>query len=137
MRPIYNDKLSKLIGIPFKIGHESFEFCDCVGISWLYHFTIHGKDYPHRDGKPFFMRDKRKDVLRILTVLRTWAHQVGLNELKEGDLVILRSGYDVGCLGVVTEEQKLLFMDKYVGSMLGKISAMRHIFLKGFRPNET
>jgi hypothetical protein len=136
MNLTYN-KLSKLIGIPFKIGKEDFNGCDCVGICWLYHNFMRGKDYPHRDGKPLLIRNIKNDLTRILSVIRTWAHEVEIKDLNAGDIVILRAAEDVGALGVCINHREVLYMNKHHGSSVVKLSYIRESILKGFRPNDT
>lgn len=127
--------LNKLIGIKFGIGREDLARCDCVGICWLYHKLVHGKDYPHRDGKPLVFRDKKKDLLRILSVIKTWAHEVKFEELKEGDIILL-STKGIGALGVVTPDHKVLYMNETYGSSLVKKEYVKEYFITAFRPNQ-
>lgn len=129
------NKLNDLIGIPFKIGKEDFEWCDCAGICWLYHKHIHNKDYPHRDGKRLWIRNKAKDIKRILTVLQTWANEVLFEELQEGDIVLMKGEKNCGVLGVCTNGKKILYMNEIYGSCLINKQFIKNIFIKAFRAN--
>lgn len=127
--------LNKLIGIPFKISKEDFNGCDCVGICWLYHKYVHGKNYPHRDGKRLWIRNKKHDIRRILKVIRTWAHEVLYSDLEEGDIVLMNGKDNTGVLGVCIDGKKILYMNEVFGSCLVKKSSIKQIFIKAFRPN--
>lgn len=130
------NNLNALIGIPFKIAREDFKACDCVGICWLYHKHIHSKDYKHRDGKMLVIRDPRKDVFRILDVMKEIAHQVKFEEIQEGDILIMMGNKQIGALGVAINATQMLHMDKNVGSRISKIANFKENFLRGYRFNE-
>ena len=130
------NKLNDLIGIPFKITGEDFKGCSCVGICWLYHKYIHNKDYPHRDGKRLWIRNKALDVKRILTVIKTWAHEVPFEDLQEGDIVLLKNEKKSGVLGVCIDNKRLLYMNQVYGSCLIRMHYIKKIFIKAFRPND-
>jgi hypothetical protein len=128
--------LKSLIGIPFKIGREDLKACDCVGICWLYHKLIHGKDYPHRDGKMLVIRDRRKDILRITNVIKTWATEVPFDKIQEGDIVLMKGDQGQGCLGVAVDRTMALHMQNGVGSRLSRLSELRQITLRVYHPHD-
>lgn len=131
------NQISKLIGIPFKIGREDLDACDCVGICWLYHKMVRGKDYPHRDGKRMKFRNKSNDTKRILSVIRTWANEVSFKNLREGDIILMKSiKKKIACLGVLINDHQVLYMNPVHGSALARKSYIKDIFIKGFRPND-
>lgn len=128
--------INKLIGIPFRIGRETLEGCDCVGIAWLYHKYMHGKDYPHRDNKRMWLRDPKEDIKRITKVIETWAFPVPFDALDEGDIIIIKTNHMEGSLGVCIDRYGVLHMDLKYGSMVSKLSYFKNFFLRGYRPND-
>ena len=68
-------------------------------------------------------------------MIKTWAHEINIKELDEGDIIILRTSEDVGVLGVCINRWEVLYMNKVYGSSLVKISNIKNSILKGFRPN--
>ena len=130
-------KLDKLIGIPFKIGREDFEACDCVGICWLYYKYICNKDFPHRDGKRLKFRNTRHDLKRILSVLTTWASPIGFDDLRKNDIIMVNEPkHKVCALGVCVDNFQILIMAEKIGSILVKKKYLKKVFIKGYRPNE-
>lgn len=129
--------INRLVGIPYQIGKESLYKCDCVGICWLYHKIIHGKDYPHRDGKRLLIRNAKHDLKRIVDVIETWASRVQYEDLNEGDIIILKTKESSGALGVMIDRRQVLHMDLDFGSRITKLSYFKDIFIRGYRPNES
>lgn len=127
--------LNKLIGIPFKLNRKDFKGCDCRGIVWLYYHFFKEKEFPFTDGKRIFFRDKRKDIKRMVSALNTFAIPITFNELKEGDIVLLRNMNNIGVMGVCINDKQLLHMDLVVGSCLTKLRYLKELFLAGYRPN--
>lgn len=132
------NNLNKLIGIPFKLDKKDFLGCDCRGIVWLYFSYIKNKVFPFSDGGEIFHRDKSRDLMRMVKTIRSFSTQVAFNELKEGDIIILRSTSisRQGALGVCINDKQVLHMDKIVGSCLTKLRYLKELFLFGFRPND-
>jgi len=132
-------KLDKLIGIPFKIGQENFDGCDCVGICWLYYKYIYNKDMPHRDGKRMLFRNPRADFKRIVSVIKTWASPVeNFSDLRKNDIVILKTDKrEICALGVLVNNfQVLCTRGKNIGSVLIKKKHLEDVFIRGYRANE-
>ena len=63
------------------------------------------------------------------------ADPVSPEELKEGDIVILKVKGPVGALGVCINDKQLLHMDRTVGSCLTKLEYVKELFLCGYRIN--
>lgn len=130
----HNPKLTELIGIPFKIGREDFEGCDCVGICWLYHKHIHGRDFKHRDGRPLKFRNCQADTQRIVSVAQQVSSHVNYEELIEGDVMMISDKHkNLGILGVCVNAYQVLLMSEQLGSFLIKKSSLKPFFIRGFR----
>ncbi len=127
---------NKLIGIPFRLNRRDFKACDCRGIVWLYYKYTRDKEYPFTDGKRIFFRNVKKDMVRMIKVLKTFATPINPNELKEGDMVIIKNAGNVGALGVCINDKQVLHMDKVVGSCLTKLRYLKELILTGYRPND-
>jgi len=128
--------LNRLIGIPFKLNRKDFGGCDCRGIVWLYHKYIKNQEIPFSDGKRIFFRNRKDDVKRMLNILSQIGSPVSFEELKESDIVILKTRGDIGALGVCINTKQLLHMDKVVGSCLTKLRYLKDLFLYGYRLND-
>ncbi len=128
--------MNKLVGIPFKLNGKDFKGCDCRGICWLYYNYIKGKTYPFTDGGEIFKRDKKKDIVRILKVLKEFTIPIEFNYLQESDIIILKTNGDIGALGICINKYQVLHMDRVVGSCLTKLHYLKDLFLYGFRPND-
>ena len=127
--------LNKLIGIPFKLNHKDFTACDCRGIVYLYYKYVKGKEIPFTDGKNIFFRDIKKDRERMINVLKSFSTPIGLNDLEEGDIVIIDNPNGVGSLGVCINNKQILHMDKFIGSCLTRLRYLKEFVLMGYRPN--
>lgn len=128
--------LNKLIGIPFKLNRRDFGGCDCRGIVYLYYKYIKNKEIPFTDGKRIFFRNVKHDTQRIIDVVKTFADPVNVDELKEGDIVIINTLNMYGALGVCINNTQVLHIDKFVGSCLTKIRYMRELFIASYRPHD-
>jgi cell wall-associated NlpC family hydrolase len=128
--------LNKLIGIPFKLGGDDFNGCDCKGICYLYYKYVHGKKYPHDDGGKLLKRDVKKDTERIISFVKNFCKKIEFNDLKEGDLVIVKADNSVGALGVCIDDKRVLHTTIVMGSMLTKLNRIKNKFIAGFRPND-
>jgi len=129
--------LNKLIGIPFKLNHKDFKGCDCRGIVHLYYSFIKDKILPFSDGKKIFFRDIKNDKERIVSVLKTFSKRViNVNDLQEGDIVIIKDPKSIGALGVCINNKQILHMDRVVGSCLTRIRYLKEFILSGYRPND-
>lgn len=128
--------LDKLIGIPFKLNRKDFKGCDCRGIVWLYYKYTRNIEYPFTDGERIFFRNAKRDKMRMLKVLNTFATPVEDRYLKEGDIVIISNVSNAGSLGVCINDKQILHMDKIVGSCLTKIRYLKDSILMGYRPND-
>ena len=128
--------LNKLVGIPFKLNRRDWKGCDCRGIAWLYYKYTRDKEYPFTDGKNIFFRNIKKDKIRMLNVIKTFMTPIDVNELQEGDLVIINSVSNIGALGVCINDKQILHMDKVIGSCLTKIRYLKEFILMSYRPND-
>jgi len=127
--------LNRLIGIPFKLNQKDFSGCDCRGICWLYYKYIKNKEYPFTDGKRIFFRNRKYDIQRMIDVIATFSSPVEFIDLKEGDLLLLKTLNGIGALAVCINDKQILHMDIVVGSCLTKLKYLEDLFLAGYRPN--
>lgn len=126
--------LSKLIGIPFKLGGLDFDGCDCRGICYLYHKYMHGVEYPHNDGKRIWFRHPKNDKKRINEFLCKFCHHLGFEDIEEGDFVLFKSDKHIACLGVCVDKKYALYTTNRYGTCLGKWSILKEYFICGYRP---
>jgi len=126
--------LNKLIGIPFKIGGDDFTGCDCRGLCYLYHKFVHGKEYTHTDNEAIIeRRDKDKDNERMHNVLKEFTMPVGFDDLREGDVVLMKSKNHAGALGICFDNMTILCTHSLNGSMRVKKESIKNNFIKGYR----
>jgi len=135
-------KLDKLIGIPFKLGREDFNACDCVGLLWLYYNYIYNKDIVSiRNNKRSWFRNTRNDLRIMVRVLKGIGRPVlSCKELRKDDIVILKADRKkkLCALGVCIDNFEVLCMrGKRIGSVLVKKKYLEEIFIRGYRLNET
>lgn len=126
--------LNRLIGVPFKLNRKDFSGCDCRGIVWLYYKYVKDKEYPFSDGGRVLFRNKKKDLERMINVIKTFAKSVSFKELDEGDIVLLKNCKSIGALGVCINKEFILHMDRIVGSCLTRIQYLENLFLAAYRP---
>ena len=134
-------KLDKLIGIPFKLGREDFNACDCVGLLWLYYNYIYNKDIVSiRNNKRSWFRNTRNDLRIMIRVLKTLGNPVySCKELRKDDVVIMRADpkNKLCALGVCIDNFQVLCMrGKKIGSVLIKKKMLEEFFIRGYRLNE-
>lgn len=126
---------NKLIGIPFRLNCRDFKGCDCRGIVYLYYKHVKNKELPFSDGKNIFFRNRKKDIERMINILKTFSRTVKYEELQEGDLILINNpSNSTGALGVCINNYQVLHMDRVVGSCLTKLEYLKSVFLFGFRP---
>lgn len=133
-------KLDKLIGIPFKLGREDFDACDCVGLLWLYYIYIYNKDIVSiRNNKRSWFRNTKNDLLRMIRVLKTIGTPVyDLKNLRKDDVIVLKADKKkkLCALGVCIDNFEVLCMrGKRIGSVLIKKKYLKDIFIRGYRLN--
>jgi len=128
--------LNKLIGIPFKLNHKDFKFCDCRGIVYLYYKYVKNKELPFTDGKNIIFRNQKKDKNRMASVLNTFADIVDINDIDEGDIVVIDNHKQVGSLGVCINNKQILHMDGVVGSCLTRLRYLKEFISLIYRPND-
>lgn len=127
--------LNQLIGIPFKLNKRDFTGCDCRGIVWLYYKQIKNRILPPiTDGGRIWLRNRHRDTERLINILYTIATPVTFDDLDEGDIVVLKSVYGYGALGVCINNKQVLHMDKFIGSCLTRLRYVKDMFIIGFRP---
>jgi hypothetical protein len=128
-------KKNNLIGIPFKLNRRDFDGCDCRGICWLYFKYIKNKEYPFTDNGHVLFRNKKHDLKRMISVISEFSIPVEFKDLKEGDLLLLKTSNSIGSLAVCINDTQALHMDIIVGSCLTKLRYLEDLFLAGYRPN--
>lgn len=116
------NKINKLIGIPFKLNGVDLSGCDCRGIVILYYKIIKNKLIPGRDLKASLFRDRTKDIEKIKAILKTFTYKVKLSQMQPGDIVIIRTIKSNGVLGVYIGDNKILHMHLRIGSCLTKLN---------------
>jgi len=126
---------NKLIGIPFKLNGRSFDGCDCRGIVWLYYYYVKKIEGPFTDNGRVLFRNKKRDIQRMMKVISEFSIPVEFKDLKEGDLLLLKTINGIGALAVCINDKQALHMDIVVGSCLTKIRYLEDLFLIGYRPN--
>ena len=129
-----NKNLNKLIGVPFRLNKKDFSGCDCRGIVCLYYQYIKNKIIPFTDSGRIFLRNRKKDKERIISVLKTFCQPIDFKDLDEGDILLLNNFKNICVLGVCINRRYVLHMDKHVGSCLTALHHLKDLFLIGFRP---
>lgn len=136
MNAIEKVNISQFVGIPYKLGSNTFNACGCFGIVHLYFKHVHNFFVPPNDGRKIWsFRNKKKDPDRIMNAYKDVTKEVIIdkNDLKINDIVILKGMQDDYGVGVIVDREHFLTSRRKAGSHIGTTSKFKRYIVKGLR----